>query len=267
MNVCDLFKLKGKIALITGGGRGIGQSISESLAEAGADIIIASRKIGNCREVAQRLNGLGVKTLAIRCDLGDENEIVNLVHKSMERFGRIDILVNNSGIGWVYPTLEYPIDKWDKVFNVNLRGPWILTQKVAQIMKEKGGGKIIFISSIWGMRGIGENIQASIAYNVSKGAINSLVKDLALKLSPYKINVNGIAPGLFVSDMTEQFNKDDKKEIKRVLINCIPLGRMGDYRDVKGLVLFLAGPSSDYMTGTVIPLDGGASVSYMPTRL
>jgi len=259
--------LKGKVAVVTGGGRGIGKFIAQGLAEAGADIVIASRKVENCEMVAEDLKKSGVRSLPLRCDLQSETDINGLIDRTMRAFGKIDILINNSGIGWIAPTLDYPIDMWDRVINVNLRAPWILTQKTASIMKNLGGGKIVFISSIWGMRGIGEEIHANIAYHVSKGAINALVRDLAVKLAPYKINVNAIAPGLFETDMTKHFDRDENKEIRNLFMKCVPLDRMGRSDDIKALSVLLASSASDFMTGQVIVLDGGSLCSYMPSRL
>lgn len=267
MNVMDLFNLKGKVAIVTGGGRGIGQFIAEGLAEAGADIVIASRNIDKCRVTAGKLEELGIRAVAVRCDLGKTEEIERLVDSALEKFGKINILVNNAGTGWIARTLDFPIEKWDMVLNINLRGTWILTQKVARIMKERGGGKIIFISSVWGEKGIAESIQPIVAYSASKGAINSLVKDLAVKLVSYNIFVNGISPGLFHTDMAMQFEREEKKAVKRILIDSIPLGRMGECDDIKGLAVFLASSASNYMTGQIITLDGGATCTYMPARI
>ncbi len=174
MKVMDMFNLKGKVALVTGGGRGIGQFMAEGLAEAGADLIIASRKVENCEDTGKKLAAAnGIRYLAVKCDLGKKEDIDNLVDAAMKEFGRIDILVNNSGVTWGAPTLEFPLDAWDKIFNVNVRGVWILTQKVANIMKVQGGGKIINVSSIFGSRGSNELAHPAVAYNPSKAAIEA----------------------------------------------------------------------------------------------
>ncbi|HPJ33359.1 MAG TPA: SDR family NAD(P)-dependent oxidoreductase, partial [Spirochaetota bacterium] len=202
MNVNEMFSLKGKVAIVTGGGRGIGEFIAAGLAEAGASLVIASRKVENCEEVGKKLaDANGIKYLAVKCDLGVKEEIDNLVDAAMKEFGRIDILVNNAGVTWGAPTLEFPLEGWDKIFNVNVRGVWILTQKVANIMKEQGGGKIINISSIFGSRGSIEVAHPAVAYNSSKAAIEILTKNLAVKLAEHKISVNCIAPGFFHTDM------------------------------------------------------------------
>jgi gluconate 5-dehydrogenase len=150
MNVKDLFDLKGKVSIVTGGGRGIGKFMATGLAEAGSSVVIASRKLENCEKEVKELEQLGVKSLAVKCDMAKKEDIDNLVKTTMDKFGTIDILVNNAGLTWGAPTLDFPLDKWEKIFDVNVKGVWILSQQVARIMKEKGGGKMINISSIYG---------------------------------------------------------------------------------------------------------------------
>jgi len=257
MNVKEMFDLKGKVAIVTGGGRGIGKFIATGLAEAGADVVIASRKLAKCEEAAKELAGLGVKTLAVKCDMASQEDIENLVDATMKEFGRIDILVNNAGITWGAPTLDFPLDKWDKIFAVNVRGVWILSQKIANIMKDAGGGKIINISSIFGSRGSIEEGHPAVAYNPSKAAVEVMTKNLAVKLARHKIYVNAIAPGFFRTDMMEYIFKPEMKAILDIMIGQIPLKMYGEEEHVKGLALFLASPASDFMTGAIVPVDGG----------
>ena len=154
MKLYDLFRLSGKVALVTGGGRGIGKFIATGLAEAGADLILTSRKMKNLEATAQALSAeFGVKVLPVACDMANPEAIDAMLKTALEQFPRIDILVNNAGATWGAPTLEFPLEKWDQLFNVNVRGVWILTQKVANIMKNQGGGNIINISSVMGFRG------------------------------------------------------------------------------------------------------------------
>jgi len=258
MKVKDMFNLSGKTAIITGGGRGIGEFIAEGLAEAGADIVLASRKVDACEEAGKKISGAtGVKYLAVKCDTGKEGDIKNLVDVTMKEFGKIDILVNNAGVTWGAPTLDYPLDAWDKVFNINVRGVWILSQLASRIMKDKGGGKIINISSIFGSRGSIEIAHPAVAYNSSKAAIEVLTKNLAIKLAPYKIHVNCIAPGFFHTDMMEYVFKPGMENLLNAMLGVIPLAKAGDADDIKGLAVYLASSASDFMTGAVIPLDGG----------
>ncbi|MBU3916725.1 glucose 1-dehydrogenase [bacterium] len=257
MKLLDLFSLKGKNAIITGGARGIGKFIATGLAEAGANVVIASRKIQNCNEVAEELKSLGVKTLAVKCDMAIKEDIENLADVTVKEFGTIDILVNNAGVTWGAPTLEFPLDKWEKVFDINVKGLWILTQKTANIMKETGGGKIINISSVYGSRGSLEFAHPAVAYNSTKAAVEVLTKNLAVKLSEHKIYVNAIAPGFFRTDMMEYMFKPEFKAIYDVAVAQIPVPRAGGEDDIKALAVFLASKASDYMTGTIIPVDGG----------
>ena len=257
MKVQDLFDLKGKVAIVTGGGRGIGKHIATGLAEAGADIVIASRKLENLEKTAKELETLGVKILPVQCDMAVKEDIDNLVDTTMKEFGKINILVNNAGVTWGAPTLDFPLDKWDKVFEVNVRGVWILTQRVANIMKDAGGGKVINLSSIYGSRGSLEIAHPAVPYNSSKAAIEVLTKNLAVKLAQHKIFVNAIAPGFFRTDMMEFIFKPEMKAVLDATLGFIPLTRYGEENDVKGLAVFLASAASDFITGAVVPVDGG----------
>jgi gluconate 5-dehydrogenase len=254
----DLFNLKGKIALVTGGGRGLGKYITSGLAEAGATVIITSRKIKNLEAAAQEIGAkYNAKIVPIACDLAKEEDIENMVNAVIAKFPRIDILVNNSGATWGAPTLEFPIEKWDQLFNINVRGVWILSQKIANQMKKQGGGNIINISSVMGFRGSEETVHPSIPYNSTKAAINILTMNLAVKLAPYNIRVNAIALGYFHTDMTSyledpQFNKEYE-----MLLGMTPMRRFGDEKDIKGVAVFLASDASAYVTGHVLVADGG----------
>jgi gluconate 5-dehydrogenase len=257
MNVKEMFDLKGKKAIITGGGRGIGSFIAKGLAEAGADIMLASRKIENLQKEAEELKALGVKAVPVKCDMEKKEDIDALVKTAMDEFGTVDILVNNAGLTWGAPTLQFPLDKWDKIFNVNVRGLWILTQQVCNIMKDKGGGKIINISSVYGSRGSLEIAHPAVPYNSSKAAVEILTKNLAVKLANHKIYVNAIAPGFFKTDMMAYIFKPEMKAMLDAVMGFVPLAKVGDEDDIKALAVFLASKASDYITGAVIPVDGG----------
>jgi NAD(P)-dependent dehydrogenase (short-subunit alcohol dehydrogenase family) len=259
MHINELFNLKGKVAVVTGGGRGIGKFIATGLAEAGSDVVIASRKLDNLEKEVAELEKLGVKALAVKCDLAKKDEIDNLVKATMDKFGTIDILVNNAGLTWGAPTLDYPLDKWEKIFDVNVKGVWILSQQVARIMKEKGGGKMINVSSIYGSRGSNEEEHPAIAYNPSKFAVEGLTKTLAVKLARYKIYVNCIAPGFFKTDMMAHVFKPEMKQILDLTVAAIPLKMYGDEDEMKGLAVFLASKASNYITGSIFHVDGGLS--------
>ena len=258
MKLYDLFRLSGKVALVTGGGRGIGKFIATGLAEAGADLILTSRKIKNLEITAQALSQeFGVKVLPIACDIANPEAIDAMLKAALEKFPRIDILVNNAGATWGAPTLEFPLEKWDQLFNVNVRGVWVLTQKVANLMKNQGGGNIINISSVMGFRGSEELLHPAVPYNSTKAAINLLTMNLAVKLAPYKIRVNAIAPGFFRTDMMAYIEKPEFKAAYDLTLANIPLRRIGDCDDMKGLAVFLASDASAYMTGQILVNDGG----------
>ncbi len=257
MNHREMLSLEGKVAIVTGGGRGIGRFIATGLAEAGAHLVIASRKLEGCQKAADELAKLGHKVLPVQCDMANAEHIEKLLQATMAEFGTVDVLVNNAGITWGSPTLEYPLDKWDKIFAVNVRGVWILTQKVANVMKDKGGGRIINISSIFGSRGSSEMAHPAVAYNSSKGAVELLTKNLAIKLAPYGITVNAIAPGFFKTDMMAYLWKPEMQMALDLMLNYVPAHRAGEEDDIKALAVFLASGASRYVTGAVIPLDGG----------
>ena len=258
MKLTDMFSLKGKVALVTGGGRGIGKFIATGLAEAGADIILTSRKIKNLEATAAELEAnQKVKAVAIACDMAKEDTVEAMLKEAVAKFGRIDILVNNAGATWGAPTLDFPLEKWDQVFNVNVRGVWVLTQKVARIMKEQGGGNIINISSVMAFRGSLEEAHPAVPYNSTKAAINLLTMNLSVKLAPYKIRVNAIAPGFFHTDMMAYIDKPEFKPVRDAIINEIPLRRVGEIDDMKGVAVFLASDASQFITGHVMVVDGG----------
>ena len=258
MKLQDLFSLNGKIAMVTGGGRGIGKFIATGLAEAGADVVITSRKMKNLEPAAEELSKeYGVTVLPIACDVSKEEDIDEMLKTVKEKFGRVDILVNNAGATWGAPTLEFPLEKWDYLFDVNVRGVWIMAQKVANIMKEQGGGNIINISSFMGFRGSDEMAHPAVPYNSTKAAVNLLTMNLAVKLAPHNIRVNAIAPGFFGTDMMAYIEKPEFEEAYEATLSVIPMHRIGRIDDMKGVAVFLASDASAFMTGHVLINDGG----------
>jgi gluconate 5-dehydrogenase len=204
LRVQELFDLSGRTALVTGGGRGLGRFIALGLAEAGADVVVASRKLDNIQSVAREIEKLGRRAWALEADLGDEASIDALADRAFAEAGRVDILVNNAAVAWQAPTLDYPLSGWDKTFAVNVRGLWQLSQRAARHMAERGGGSIIHVTSDNAYQGAKEEHQSLIAYHASKGAVRSLVKDMAAKLAPHGIRVNALSPGPFQTDMMTQ---------------------------------------------------------------
>ncbi|RSK25351.1 SDR family oxidoreductase [Bhargavaea beijingensis] len=252
MSVLDLFRLDGKTAIVTGGGRGLGAQIAESYAEAGANVVVCSRSLESCEEMSTQLKTLGVESLAYKCDVTDPVQVKEVVDGTRERFGRIDILVNNSGASWAAPAEEMPIEAWEKVLNVNVTGTFLMSRETGKVMISQKGGKIINISSIAGFGGTHPFMQ-TIGYNTSKGAVMTFTKDLAVKWGRYGINVNAIAPGFFPTKMSKVLIERGKDFI----MESTPLGRLGNNSDLKGAALFLAAPASDYITGDILTVDGG----------
>jgi NAD(P)-dependent dehydrogenase (short-subunit alcohol dehydrogenase family) len=253
MHVRDMFQLTGRVAIVTGGSVGLGAQMSTALAEAGGNVVVAARKHDRCIEQAGRLEKLGVKALPVACDVSKAEDCQNLVDATMKEFGRIDILVNNAGISWIADSLTFPIDKWQKVMNLNVTGVFQLSQMAGRIMKAQGGGKIINMCSIGAFGGdYPENVD-SIPYTTSKGALLTMTRDLAVKWARYGITVNAICPGWFPTGL----NDEHLKKMADKLIPRIPLGRYGTDEDLKGITVFLASPASSYMTGQYIIIDGG----------
>lgn len=249
----DLFKLDGKTAIVTGGGRGLGAQIAEGFAEAGANVVLCSRKVEACEEVAEKLKQKGVRTLALECDVTKPEEVEDVIKKTLEKFGTIDILVNNSGATWGAPVLEMPLDAWRKVLDVNITGTFLMSQAAGEVMVKQGSGKIINIASVAGLGGIDPRLMDTIGYNTSKGAVITFTKDLAAKWGQHNINVNALAPGFFPTKMSKGLIEKGGNE----LLNLTPLNRFGTEEDLKGAALFLASKASDYVTGDVIIVDGG----------
>jgi gluconate 5-dehydrogenase len=248
-----LFDLSGKVAMISGGGDGIGRSMALGLAEAGADVIIFSRRLEICGEVAGEIETLDRSALALQCDITSDEDVDRMVRASIEKFGKIDILINNSGRTWGASPEEIPIDAWNKVIDLNINGTFRCIQKVGREMIKAGGGKIINISSYAGSRGTDPAYLNAIPYNASKGAVNTLTMDLAVKWAKYNINVNCVAPGWFPTKMTEwTFDNNGEKILAR-----IPMQRYGDLEEMKGVVVFLSAPASNYVTGQILSVDGG----------
>jgi len=255
MRAPELFDLRGKRALVTGGGRGIGRYIAIGLAEAGAEVLVASRKLEACEAVTREIRDLGGRASAFEADIAEPSSVEDLVEAVLAQGAKLDILVNNAARVWAAPILDYPLEGWDKVFDLNVRGLFHLSQLAARHMKEIGGGAILHISSISAFRGSSDTSQPVVAYNASKGAVSSLTIDMAVKLAPFGIRVNAIAPGPFMTDMMSHIKED---EAKLAAYNAQrPLGRSGGADDIKGAALFLVSPAAAYVTGQTLVVDGG----------
>ncbi|MCM3793359.1 SDR family oxidoreductase [Priestia megaterium] len=253
MHIKDLFDLTGKTAIITGGGRGLGEQMAEGLAEAGANIVLCSRKKEACQQVADRLARLDVKTLALTCDISQPEDIKNVVHQTIETFGRIDILINNSGATWGAPVEEMPLEAWQKVMNINVTGTFLMSQEAGKEMIKQKAGKIINIASIAGLGGTDPQYMDTIGYNTSKGGVITFTKDLAVKWGQHNIQVNAIAPGFFPTKMSGAIMEQGKD----YFLSQTPLKRFGSEADLKGAAVFLASAASNYITGDILTVDGG----------
>jgi gluconate 5-dehydrogenase len=251
----QLFDLTGRVAIVTGGGTGIGRQMATGLAESGADVVLCARKHERCEQVAAELERLDVRALGLRCDVRDPADIEAVVDRTRADFGRIDVLVNNAGTSWGAPAEDHPLEGWQKVIDVNLTGVFLFAQAAGRVMIEQQGGKIVNIASVAALGGAPPELMNAVAYNASKAGVVGFTRDLATKWARHGINVNAIAPGWFPSDMN------------RVLLDAqpdaylehIPLRRFGGPDDLKGAVVFLASRASDYVTGQVVVVDGGQS--------
>ena len=254
MHVKQLFDLTGRVAIITGGSIGLGRQMAEGLAEMGANVVLCARKKERCEKAAEELKKLGVKTLALGCDVKDPAQIQQVVDATMSQFGRIDILINNAGTSWGAPVEEMRLEHWNKVIETNLTGTFLFSQAVGKVMVAQRRGKIINIASVAGLGGAPPEFQA-IGYHASKGGVIIFTKDLACKWGVHNIQVNSIAPGWFPTNMSQVLIEKNKETFLR----SIPLRRFGNESDLKGAAVFLASDASDYVTGHVLVVDGGQS--------
>ena len=250
----ELFDLTGQVAIVSGGAAGIGVQMAYALGEAGANLVIAARKLERCQEMAAEMEKeLGIKAIGARVDVSKPEEIDQFYDVVMKEYGRVDILINNSGASWGAPSLEYPLDGWKKIIDTNLTGSWLMAQKSAQIMAKQGYGRIVNLASLAAFVGAPAEIMDAVAYQASKAAIAGLTKDLAVKWAEYGITVNAIAPGWFPTKMTH--GTLDKSET--LMLSNIPMRRFGDDDELKGATLFLSAPASSYCTGVILSVDGG----------
>jgi NAD(P)-dependent dehydrogenase (short-subunit alcohol dehydrogenase family) len=255
MRVNELFDLSGKTAIVTGGGSGIGRQMAGALAELGANIVVCARKLERCEKAAAELSGLGVQALALRCDLRQPDDAQEVVDRTVEELGRVDVLVNDAGTSWGAPAEDTPLDGWRKVIDVNLTGLFLMSQAAARRMITQGGGAIVNIASVAGLHGSPPGMMDAVAYSASKGGVVALTRDLAWKWAQYGIRVNAIAPGFFPSDMSRVL----LERFGDAFLQGIPLGRFGGPDDLKGAVAFLASPAGAYVTGHTLVVDGGQS--------
>jgi NAD(P)-dependent dehydrogenase (short-subunit alcohol dehydrogenase family) len=253
----SLFDLTGKTALITGGSRGLGYQMAQSLGEAGAKIMLSSRKAEDLNKAAESLKSQGIDASWIAADCSIESDVRRLADETIASLGHVDILVNNAGAAWGSPAEDHPVEAWDKIMNLNVRGYFILSQHIAKnSMIPRNSGTIINVSSIAGLGGNPEGFH-TIAYNTSKGAVVNFTKTLAAEWGPKSIRVNAICPGFFPSKMTKGVLRMMGEE---KVANGAPLKRLGDDEDLKGITLLFASDAGKHITGQYLAVDGGVSI-------
>ncbi len=256
-SIQKLFDLSGKTALITGSSRGLGLQMAHALGEAGARVMLSSRKAEDLEQAAASLKAVGIDAQWMTADCSKEEDTRHLADETLKRMGAVDILINNAGASWGAPAETHPVAAWDKVMSLNVRGYFILSQQIANgYMIPKKTGRIINIASIAGLNGNGPEMQ-TLAYNTSKAAVIGFTKTLAAEWGKYKINVNAICPGFFMTKMTGGLIKalGEEKMAARA-----PLGRLGDDEDLKGITLLYASDAGKHITGQWLAVDGGVSV-------
>jgi gluconate 5-dehydrogenase len=256
MSVRRLLDLSGRVALITGGSRGLGLQMAEALGEMGAKVAITARKQAELDEAQRHLEAEGVEVMTIACDLQDLHAAQALPGQVLARRKRIDILINNAGATWGAPAEEHPLEAWHKVLNLNLSAVFALTQAVGQqAMIPARYGRIVNLASIAGLQGTDPRFMRTIAYNTSKGGVVNFTRSLAAEWAQYGITVNAIAPGVFPSKMSQAMIA----KTESVILGLTPLKRLGGAEDLKGIAVLLASDASAYITGQTIAVDGGMS--------
>ena len=253
----DRFNFHDKIALVTGGSRGIGKAIALAFGETGAKVGVAARNVNLLGEVVKEIQAIGGEAFYVKCDLTRDNDIYSLIEKTTERYGRIDILVNNAGISpWVKKSEEVTKEMWEEVIQANLLAPFLLCREAGKIMMKQNWGRIINIASVGGVVAL----PRQIAYCATKGALIQMTKVLAIEWAEkYNITVNAIAPGYFATDLTEGMRASDK--ISKNLLQRNPSRRFGEVDEIVGAALYFASESASFTTGSVLLIDGGMLAS------
>ena len=253
----ELFDLSGKVALVTGGSRGLGKEMAEGLAEAGASLMLLARREQWLTPTVEEFCDRGFKCEGALCDVSNPDNVQDCVDRTMMNFGQIDILVNNAGVTWGQAIEEHSLEKWNMVLQTNLTGAFLFSQRAGREMLKWRSGNIINVASIAGLVGSMESGQHIVGYVAAKGGLIAMTREFAAKWAKRGIRVNAIAPGFFPSRMTERTLATDQPMIEA----GVPMGRVGKEGELKGVAVFLAAPASDYITGHTIVVDGGGTIS------
>ncbi|MFW6181900.1 MAG: SDR family NAD(P)-dependent oxidoreductase [Spirochaetota bacterium] len=253
--VASLFDLAGRTAVVTGGGKGLGEAMALALAGAGADVVIAGKTQANNQRVADEIAGLGRRSLAVEVEVRDESKVAGMVRRVARELGRLDILVNCAGYAEVHPIAGFPLDLWEYIMDVNVKGTFLCSREAARVMLEQKKGKIINVSSLQGFAGR----SGDPAYAASKAAVNLMTKSMACEWAARGICVNAVAPTWCWTDLTSPLLGDEA--FYRRIQERIPAGRAGNREDLMGITVFLASGASDFVNGAIIPVDGGAVAS------
>ncbi|HUJ85226.1 MAG TPA: SDR family oxidoreductase [Burkholderiales bacterium] len=257
MSVKKLFDLTGRVAIVTGGSRGLGLQIAEALGEMGAKLALTARKKDELDAAVAHLAKLGIEAAPYACDLGKREQIAPLVDAVLKKYGKVDILVNNAGATWGAPAEDHPLEAWDKLVNLNLTGTFLASQQVAKkSMIPAGWGRIVNVASVAGLAASDPRVVRTIAYNATKHGVVGLTRQFAAEWGEHGITVNAICPGFFPSKMT----KGTLDTLGKMLIELTPTRRLGGEEDLKGLAVLLASEASRHITGQAIAVDGGATL-------
>jgi NAD(P)-dependent dehydrogenase (short-subunit alcohol dehydrogenase family) len=254
-SVTSLFSLKGRVALVTGGAKGLGEAMALALAGAGADVAIAGKTQANNLRAVEKIEKLGRHALAVEVEVRDGAQVERMVAAVVKEFDRLDILVNSAGYAEVRPIAEFPVELWEKIMDINVKGTFLCSQSAARQMLKQGRGKIINVSSLQGSAGR----PGDPAYAASKAAVNLMTKSMACEWAKNGICVNAVAPTWCWTDLTSP--SLSQKDFYGKLQQRIPLGRAGNREDLFGIAVFLASDASDFVNGAIIPVDGGAIAS------
>jgi NAD(P)-dependent dehydrogenase (short-subunit alcohol dehydrogenase family) len=249
-----MLELKGKVAIVTGARRGMGRTHALVLAKAGAKVVVSDIFQEDCEKVVKEIKKDGGEAIAIKCDVSKKEEVDNMVKATVDKWGKIDILINNAGICQFKPFLELTEQEWDRTIDINLKGYFLCSQAAAKEMVRQKSGAIVNIASI-AMGQVGVGFLNLAHYSASKGGIVGMTETMAIELGPYNIRVNAIAPGVIETPMIDPI-KQDQKAMEGILAR-VPLHRVGKSEEVSNLVLFLASDASSYMTGSTVVIDGG----------